>query len=219
MVTAATWPSPDSWTLTAIRSAEGNDEERLPVLDRRPACHEHLADLAIRGRADLGDVTEGLDPAENVTTRDRVARAPLARDAEDTDGRRVNALGLFGRSFLMAFRERVGPFGLSLPRDRDREAVRFDFDRDGGETLGQLELEQVVHEAEERIVRVAHRLARASRGSLLTRAHERRLYVRSTYRPPFSSGFFRMRLHQGCAGAGAAPPSGSTNMPKERKRS
>src|SRR5207247_573866 len=124
-----------------------------------------------------------LDPSENVTTRDRVARAPLARDAEDTDGRRVNALGLFGRSFLMAFRERGGPFGLSLPRDRDREAVRFDFDRDGGETLGQLELEQVVHEAEERIVRVAHR-------------------------PPFSSGFFRMRRHQGCAGAGAAHPSG-----------
>src|SRR5437762_7350459 len=194
MVTSATWPSPDSWTLTAIRSAEGNDEERLPVLDRRPARHEHLADLPIRGRADLGDVAEGLDPAENVTTRDRVAGAPFARDAEDADGRRVNALGLFGRSFLMAFRERGGPFGLSLPRDRDREAVRFDFDRDGGETLGQLELEQVVHEAEERIVRVAHR-------------------------PPFSSGFFRMRRHQGCAGAGAAPPSGSTNMPKERKRS
>src|SRR5207244_12756125 len=135
--------------LTAIRAADRNDEDRLPVLDRRPTGHEDLANLAIGGRADLGNVTEGLDPTENVTARHRVAGAPLARDAEDTDGRRVNALGLFGRSFLMAFRERGGPFGLSLPRDRDREAVRFDFDRDGGETLGQLELEQVVHEAEE----------------------------------------------------------------------
>src|SRR6266566_8760687 len=154
MVTAATWPSPDSWTLTAIRSAEGNDEERLPVLDRRPACHEHLADLAIRGRADLGNVTEGLDPAENVTARHRVAGAPLARDAENTHGRRVNALGLFGRSFLAPGGKRGGSFGLRLPLDRDREAIRFDLDRDGGETVGQLELEQVVHEAEEGIVRV-----------------------------------------------------------------
>ena len=131
----------------------------------------------------------------------------------------MNALRLFGRSFLVPGGERGGSFGLRLPRYRNREAVRFDLDRDGGETVGQLELEQVVHEAEERIVWVAHRLARASRGSLLTRAHERRLYVRSTYNPPFSSGFFRMRRHQGCAGAGAAPPSGSTNMPKDRKRS
>src|SRR5207245_5121648 len=205
--------------LTAIRSAECNDEERLPVLDRRATGHEDLADLAIGGRADLGNATEGLDPAENVTACHRVAGAPLARDAEDTNRRGVNALRLFGRSFLVPGGERGGSFGLRLPRYRNREAGRFDLDRDGGETVGQLELEQVIHEAEERIVWVAHRLARASRGSLLTRAHEGRLYVRCTYNPPFSSGFFRMRRHQGCAGAGAAPPSGSTNMPKERKRS
>src|SRR5437899_7098723 len=120
--------------LTAIGSAERNDEESLPVLDRRPAGHEHLADLAIRGRADLGNVTEGLDPTENVTARHRVAGAPLARDAEDTDGRRVNALGLFGRSFLLPGGERDGSIGLRVPRDRNREAVRFYLVPDGRQT-------------------------------------------------------------------------------------
>ena len=108
--------------LTAIRSAERNDEERLPVLDRRPTGHEDLANLAIGGRADLGNVTEGLDPTENVTARHRVAGAPLARDAEDTDGRRVNALGLFGRSFLLPSGERDATMNQIEPSTRCTEA-------------------------------------------------------------------------------------------------
>src|SRR3989441_7203073 len=94
-VTSASQPSPDSRTLTAIRSAEGNDEERLAVLDRRAAGDENLADLAVRGRADLGNVAERLDAAQDVPARDGVAGAPLARRIEDAHGRGVDALRLF----------------------------------------------------------------------------------------------------------------------------
>src|SRR5438445_4103102 len=98
-VTSASQPSVDSRRLTAIRSAEGNDEERLAVLDRRAAGDEDLADLAVRGRADLGNVAERLDAAQHVPPRDSVASVPLARRIEDADSRRVNALRLFDGRF------------------------------------------------------------------------------------------------------------------------
>src|SRR4030081_2867175 len=134
-LTSATWPPPASPTLTPIRSAEGNDEEGLSVLYGRAAGHEHLADLAVGRRPDLGDMTEGLDPPEHVATRHRVAGAPLARDAEDADRRRVDALCLFGRSFLVPCGGRGRVRALRLPRHRDREPVRFDLDGDGGEPI------------------------------------------------------------------------------------
>src|SRR2546430_16663911 len=117
----------------AIRSAEGNDEERLPILHRRATGDEHLADLAVGGRADLGHVTEGLNPTKHLAAGDRIAAAPLARDAEDADGRRVNTLRLLGWSFLLP-RGRCGRTrALPLPGDGDREAVRLDLARDRGE--------------------------------------------------------------------------------------
>jgi len=86
--------------VTAIRSAEGNDEKGLSVLDRRTTGHEDLADLAVRGSADLGDVTERLDPAEDVAARHGVAGVPLACRVEETDRRGMDALRLFDGRFL-----------------------------------------------------------------------------------------------------------------------
>jgi len=101
--------------VTAIRSAERNDEEGLSVLHGRAAGHEHLADLAVGRCADLGHVTEGLDPAEHVAARDRVAGTPLARDAEHPDRGRVYALGLLGRRFFVPHGERDRTRALRLP--------------------------------------------------------------------------------------------------------
>src|SRR5919197_6373007 len=95
-----------------MRSAEGNDEERLPVLDRCAAGDEHLADLTVGRRADLRDLAERLDAAEHVASRDRVARRPLAGGVEDADGRRVYALRLLDR------RQSIGLIGPGHARDR-----------------------------------------------------------------------------------------------------
>src|SRR5438552_9154855 len=117
-VTSASQPSPDSRTLTAIRSAEDNDEERLAVLDRRAAGDEDLADLAVRGRADLGNVAERLDATQDVPAGDGVAGAPLARRIEDAHGRRTVDLRLF--------HGRLGPRGrgrLAVPAPRTQLAA------------------------------------------------------------------------------------------------
>src|SRR5438094_10236748 len=101
------WPPPASRTVTALGAAERNDEEGLSVLHGRAAGHEHLADLAIGRCADLGHVTEGLDPAEHVAARAHVAGTPLARDAEHPDRGRVYAVGLPGRRLFLPHRDRA----------------------------------------------------------------------------------------------------------------
>src|SRR2546429_6505243 len=138
MTTSATCPSPDRRTVTAIWSAERNDEEGLPVLDRRPAGDEDLADLAVGGSADLRDLTQRLDPAKRVAARDRVARAPLARRREDPDGGRVDTLGLLPRRLPIvvtgrpARRRAVGV----VAGDGDREAACHDSDGIAAESVG-----------------------------------------------------------------------------------
>src|SRR5688572_8383423 len=136
----------------AMRSAEGNDEEGLPVLHRRTAGHEDLADLAVGGRADLSDVTQRLDAAEQVAARHRVARGPLARDAEDADGRRMHALRFLDGCFVRHHRWSARAGALPMPGHRDRKPIRLDLDRDGAEALRELDAKKVVDKPEERIV-------------------------------------------------------------------
>src|SRR6266550_1910869 len=199
-VTSASQPSVDSRRLTAIRSAEGNDEERLAVLDRRAAGDEDLADLAVRGRADLGDVAERLDAAQDVPPRNGVAGAPLARRVEDPDGRRMDTLRLFDGRFGV---HDPGGFAVATPESpltpghRDREAVRLDLDRRAGEALGQLEIQEIVDESEQRVG-----LAQLSPPAVGLRI-----------------ALLRIRRHHGRGGAGACPPLGSTIVPNARNRS
>src|SRR5207245_10516890 len=92
IVTSADQPAGSSRIATASRSVEGNDEERLSVLYGRPARDEDVLDLAVGGRADLGDVAERLDAAQHVATRDGIAGRPLARRAEHAHRRGVDPL-------------------------------------------------------------------------------------------------------------------------------
>ena len=75
----------------------------------------------------------------------------------------------------------------------DREAVGLDLDGRAGEALGQLEIQEVIDESEQRVG-----LAQLS--------------------PP-RIGFRSIRRHHGCGGAGACPLLGSTIVPNARNRS